>query len=437
MNFAEFLKQAREAKGWRLNRLAKEAGVDYSTVRRLEKGTAQPRRGVMNLLFDALEVPDEARAPWLNERWALPGPTAPGYLDRAFLFHSGQAWRMLRLRRRLSSREVADAVGVLPAQVSRWEGGVNVPSVQERKRLLQVLDASAKECALLEKSAYRFGGSSIWLPILAECEEKVADIEVYRYKAATEPVELQLFLLLDDLTRLATRDERAINLIARLYIIYAARLGLWGQSRARQEWAEAGLKLIKPGPDTMLTWTGLVFLKGYSLSEKSSRAWLTWLTEAQLSFGEELLKERSTLYREMATAALQLRHLQHADGLLTTAEELADAAASVNADDESAVRVAASIRARFHMARGKPDKALELLAPPVVREKERLHVEGSFKHHLALAETCHAAGERGRAQHHLGEFYRIINTYHLEHERWRGEQLERQMQPTWAAKGGT
>lgn len=48
------LKAARDKRGWTLQRLAEESGVNKSTVNRLERGETMPMLGTANALEDAL-----------------------------------------------------------------------------------------------------------------------------------------------------------------------------------------------------------------------------------------------------------------------------------------------------------------------------------------------------------------------------------------------
>ena len=53
--------------------------------------------------------------------------------------------RLLRERARLSQREVAQALGVDPPTVSRWESGSRTPSGRFLERYLELLDRLAGE----------------------------------------------------------------------------------------------------------------------------------------------------------------------------------------------------------------------------------------------------------------------------------------------------
>ncbi len=156
-SLGDWIRLAREAKGWSQNRLAHEAGVAGTTVNRWERGITRPSIPELEAVLRALGASEEQRRQallLLNVRRAvkaLEWVSASGEehlpYDRPPLL--GDVIRAMRWRKGWSVADVAHALQTSERTVRAWEHSESLPSDELLHRLCFTLDASTEEVAIL------------------------------------------------------------------------------------------------------------------------------------------------------------------------------------------------------------------------------------------------------------------------------------------------
>ena len=80
----------------------------------------------------------------------------------------GEILKRLRLERSLSQQELADLVGVHVRQVSKYEMGTSLPTLERIRRMAEVLDVSADDLVFGSSKRKKPAADSLKNPILAE-----------------------------------------------------------------------------------------------------------------------------------------------------------------------------------------------------------------------------------------------------------------------------
>jgi len=80
----------------------------------------------------------------------------------------GEILKRLRSERSLSQQELADLVGVHVRQVSKYEMGTSLPTLERIRRMAEVLDVSADDLVFGSTKRKKPAADSLKNPILAE-----------------------------------------------------------------------------------------------------------------------------------------------------------------------------------------------------------------------------------------------------------------------------
>jgi len=91
----------------------------------------------------------------------------PG-LDSLVMAVFGEILKRLRQERNLSQQELADLIGVHVRQISKYEMGTSLPTLERIRRMAEVLDVSADELVFGTSKRRKPAAESLKNPILAE-----------------------------------------------------------------------------------------------------------------------------------------------------------------------------------------------------------------------------------------------------------------------------
>jgi transcriptional regulator with XRE-family HTH domain len=80
----------------------------------------------------------------------------------------GEILKRLRQEKTLSQQELADLIGVHVRQISKYEMGTSLPTLERIRRMAEVLDVSADELVFGSTKRRRSAAESIKNPVLAE-----------------------------------------------------------------------------------------------------------------------------------------------------------------------------------------------------------------------------------------------------------------------------
>lgn len=94
----------------------------------------------------------------------LPNPPLNSLVMAVF----GEILKRLRQERNLSQQELADLVGVHVRQVSKYEMGTSLPTLERIRRMAEVLDVSADDLVFGSSKRKKPAADSLKNPILAE-----------------------------------------------------------------------------------------------------------------------------------------------------------------------------------------------------------------------------------------------------------------------------
>jgi transcriptional regulator with XRE-family HTH domain len=80
----------------------------------------------------------------------------------------GEILKRLRQEKALSQQELADLIGVHVRQISKYEMGTSLPTLERIRRMAEVLDVSADELVFGASKRRRPAADAIKNPVLAE-----------------------------------------------------------------------------------------------------------------------------------------------------------------------------------------------------------------------------------------------------------------------------
>lgn len=89
-------------------------------------------------------------------------------LDSLVMAVFGEILKRLRLERNLSQQELAGLVGVHVRQVSKYEMGTSLPTLDRIRRMAEVLDVSADELVFGSSKRKKPSADTFKNPVLAE-----------------------------------------------------------------------------------------------------------------------------------------------------------------------------------------------------------------------------------------------------------------------------
>lgn len=88
-------------------------------------------------------------------------------VDSFVMMVFGEILKRLRQEKKLSQQELADLIGVHVRQISKYEMGTSLPTLERIRRMAETLDVSADEL-VFGSSKRRKAGESVKNPVLAE-----------------------------------------------------------------------------------------------------------------------------------------------------------------------------------------------------------------------------------------------------------------------------
>ena len=94
-------------------------------------------------------------------------------LDSLLMAAFAQTLKRLRQQKHLSQQELADLIGVHVRQVSKYEMGTSLPTLERIRRMAEVLEASADELVFGVAKRKTSSTSSVKFPVLAERLKKL------------------------------------------------------------------------------------------------------------------------------------------------------------------------------------------------------------------------------------------------------------------------
>ena len=143
------IKAWRKAKKLTGENLARQAGINRTTLSRWEAGRTQPRMTELEAVLFALEVSPMQRLEALAQMEApraiklLREGTGEAYAVR------GDLLRTMRLRQGWTQQETATQMGIAQGTLARWERTEDWPSVERLHLLCNVLHAKDSEWVAL------------------------------------------------------------------------------------------------------------------------------------------------------------------------------------------------------------------------------------------------------------------------------------------------
>ncbi len=222
-----YLRELRLSRGVSIRALARSAGVNASTLSRWESGVTRPSNYELEAVLRALNASEvESQGAWerLNAPRALTHPPPQSSLASAPPVPlQGDLLRAMRMRKGWTLAQTASALGITAMTLSRWERSENIPSIEDRSRLGQVLSATQAELDALCKA------ESVWLPLPHPLPKTLHELEEALYRFASTPHEEGLddlyYLSLEALlNRLIRRGQPAQALLTTVYAIHSRAL---------------------------------------------------------------------------------------------------------------------------------------------------------------------------------------------------------------------
>jgi transcriptional regulator with XRE-family HTH domain len=230
----------RTAGRWTMGRLARKAGVSKAALSQWESGARQPRVAELEAVLGALGASPEQRALALSTIDAprairrLRGTAANAGLGPPT--RAGDLLRAMRQRKGWTQEQVAAKVGVVRNAVARWESGERLPSGEQIQALCFALGAREEEFVVLTRGRFADVAeeeqSSAWDEQAERLDRRLNWHHLIRSEEDGGQTELEYLILAHRAWLLATRDERARPLLARIYAYHAEAM------RNQERWSE-------------------------------------------------------------------------------------------------------------------------------------------------------------------------------------------------------
>ena len=406
LNFGSQLRAYRKMRGLTQAQLAARSGVVLRSVAYWEQGTHAPGIGELESLAGALNLTREERQILLSflptgkvskivrgaTSWADIAPPGAGDLIRA-----------LRWRKRLSTEQLARALGVHYTTVMRWEAARSVPNEEARLRLCDLLSALPEERAALLTSPH---APPLWngnMPTLDACREEAERLARGSGREADPLFDLRAYLLSGTLWNLAAREPEARLVLARTYAARAVYSCVRGDDDAALTYSGRSLELLageKSPPNATLylaLWADSQAQAHRSPQfgpEQNLRQTRRWM----LRLGTD--RSPAFLLMNAAWWALQAGSLREARHYWQTANDIAERDAMTTVHTREGIQ---SAHAGLLVAEGRYEEGLavglqiagDVYLRPIMR-------------HLFQTSVFLKMGERNDADSHLRRAYALI-----------------------------
>lgn len=424
------LQRRRKETGVSAEALALRLGMAPSTLYRWESGKSSPRLPELLAVLEALEVP---KAQWsgfitliqspqaaahLRERADLPGPAIEGWTS--WMPVPGELWRALRIRGRMTGKQVAERLRIHPSAVTRWERSQSAPPDDRLDDLLTLLGAYPEERAFLaDRRLHLLCSLADDQSSLESWEEAIETLHGQVGTVARLPADLLFMVAEGRLWTLAGGSARALRLLALAYTYHADYL-MWHErlpEMARYaERAQAILKRLHHPESFHLTAIGHSAHYAWRTDYRrgAHRALNIYSAAAELA---ETSSASISFYRNLAEYTESAGLPEEALGWIARSRQ-----GALRYEDAGALRLGNIIHARILLRAGRAAEAVPLLAT----DDHIMPYQHMFEQ-LLWAETLLELGDRPGATDWLSRFFALVEEYDLEHHRWQGEAIARRL----------
>jgi transcriptional regulator with XRE-family HTH domain len=258
------LRQWRTSRGLTLEQVAQLAGIGRVTLNRWETGVQQPRLGELEALLTALKIEANQRrqavalvqAPRAQAQTRAQCVQMGEQLGIGAMPSGGDLLRAIRLRRGLSTEELAGKIGVTARTLQRWESGQIVPSREALDALCTLLHAAPGErLALQQNDLFSVPPLRMTFPSEDAVEERLIQCFYVSVMAPEDPLnDLGFLTLAADAWQLAARGARGRERLVEVYAKYASFLSGFSRFAEAEHYANRALDLRveKRMPDSQM-----------------------------------------------------------------------------------------------------------------------------------------------------------------------------------------
>jgi transcriptional regulator with XRE-family HTH domain len=233
------IQKSRLEKGMSLGMLAERAGVNKSTLSRWEAGKNKPSIREINLVFDALDLPEPLRRECLRgvnqprSTRHLSAITTPATQSEMLPVSGGEMLRALRIRVGVTQADAARAVGVTQGLLSRWEHNDCWPEPTNLHVLCHVLRATEGEIRGLTQHAWK---NHEELPL----DKEELDMRLHRLKDNDQMTQRDLVYLAFAGRYMTLRRQHKISDLEAMEVwgAYAYHLSGLGRAKDARQMAE-------------------------------------------------------------------------------------------------------------------------------------------------------------------------------------------------------
>ncbi|HZP81470.1 MAG TPA: helix-turn-helix transcriptional regulator [Chthonomonadaceae bacterium] len=422
-----FLKELRQSRRISLKQLAAQTHLAPRTLSYWESNTYQPRLPELEAVLKALGVSgaqrEQALALVVAPRAVLRLRAEPriARLQEQIgpLPSGGDLLRAMRHRRRLYLEQVAEALGVSPGTVSRWEQGQVVPPPESLEALLTRLGARPEERAVLMEGHLFLVPPLRAIAISVEAlRERFLGFVWSSYDNRADPLhDLRFLTLAAEAWTFAARSRHGRDLLADIYAHYASYLSDLHRFAEARAYAERALDFLvdKSAPEVFyiraaIAWANAAVLRGPKPAPQPGLALLNlWQPVTRKS------DYRAWMLEDMARYLAMMGEIPEA---LRLSEKACRVAETHENPDE--LRLRRLGLAKLHLRAGNVETALTL-APLFPKD-------GPFRRAdvlLLWVEGMLATGDRSSAQDWLQRALADIEAHDLIHLRSRADALTR------------
>ncbi len=386
--------------------LAIRSGVVLRSVAYWEQDAHVPGIGELESLASALSLTREERQTLLS---FLPTGKVSKIVRGATVWTdiappgAGDLIRAMRWRKRLSRDQVAQALGVHPTTIMRWEAAQSVPDEEVRLRLGNALGALPEERAALLAPPRAIPLWTGIAPTLDAYREEAARLERGSGREADPLFDLRAYLLTGTLWNLAAREPLARLILAQTYAARAVYSCVRGNDDAALNYSGRSLDLLfgEKSPPKGTLYLAL-WAEGHALAhrspqfgpEQSLRQEKRWL----LKLGTD--KAPAFLLMNAAWWALESGSLREARNYWQAANARAESGETISVYVREGIQ---TTHANLLVEEGRYEEALAV----------GLQIPGEAYHRPIMRQLFQTSvflkmGERNDADSHLRQAYSLI-----------------------------